>query len=1704
MSNIADIINDLKSEGELDSQGAFSLDRSKAREKMKKYQLVEPHYYVLEIMQAAAAGGASKINVEVDSDDCIITFDGEHYTREDLENLYSSLFMSQSDMRLERYRELAIGINSALALNPKFIRLISGNGVESTEFLVIPPGEERIFPSAEIIKGTKIHVKEKLTLRVAKKFLRRFGAFKMPHEGELIMERCRYGAVPVYVNQILVNNEQDRRLEDAVCQISFKNDKISGIMGLPSFSSKISHITFLKWGVLINSRRLRLSNLPISTVVESNMLIKNVSQSDIVENEQFRETISLLKQEQVQLHIHLAELLTERKAVLDNSSKKVTVSNVLNITESDKKIMNDNSIQTHMLDSLMQIIEMEFNVNKYTRKPTKLLRKLAQPKIFMTTLGEWINLDELCKQLDKIGFLPYSQKMFKDPHPDNLTVVYVGEQQQLNLLDKIFANQKRNVEQDFYRIHLRSVNKKKWEENKGQPIGFSFGVSCSTDIKDGHITGKAGIVLRSPDKFSRIGFYKENSLIAEKNIELDGLFIDALINNDLITPGFTWDEVEYDQEYIKSLEVLLKGLPPLFIELMEIYKHINDSNKGIIGIHLLRYINFVLGSKSHDADSHDFPSQLEGKAKDTEAKGTNIDEQKPRAGFLMSRTGPASSSVSFSKRTDLTSIEIKRPDLVLPQAFQELQLFSTANDQLVSLKELKEEQEKHGKVFYFIKKMSGKQMEDKTIVIAGSVELSILVRYFGKDKLENYEKAFIQYQEALGNMNRPKEKAAIGHGVVLKVPIKHKGITGEIGITHVDYVASGQSYKQKNNKREPSFSVIARILKDYRFVVNKSIKLPLPSLAVVVNYDDINVTMGRNDVFEDERFDELITAIKNAAAELALKVLDELPQLSGAGSFKARWYLLEYYGYHFSNAASIEDTSPLTVKLKEFPMFKTTKQGEGVSLKQLFEQKTAYGKIPYVNEEISYGLDNERTVLYLTLREIDVLSSILGSDCFEDVASVLLEKQKVDYIRKMKPTKEAKIITKTPLFKVSVENPDMTGEIGFPHYTDSGWGTFSSIQILKESRFIIKKEVLMPLNVIGCINYDKINVNDSWTAVKEDKQYEELMNEVRRSIYRLIEQVFDNYDNLDKFHKPEVNRYFVSFFFNSFKDYKDILKFKSDSFMYRLSRLPIFSILGGEKAGILDLIEYHTEKDRIDYVCQDTGIIPLDAEKKVFVIPPDLAAFLSKKMKNLCDYSNYLMQDAIAWENMKKEPIKEIKVSEDSIVTYSFNRKQMKGELALHKNIEAKKGILFSKKMIPIIEKSLYPTSKVFGIIESPELKTNRTYDDVTILQNDARIILDIIEKLYKKLADNYPLMDDPVIKDTARIYLLDFYIDQKNYVESKYRTMGKELEETIVDLPLLPIIDGRFVGISALQSQLDELGYTPFLLTHEQPLLPSDNIIFKFDMFSSDYDIFNKLCGSVRLKNYNSLCKLKKASEKQQTYWNELEEKNRNAKVELKRIQEAKEAKLKGLREEMEEASLFSPMESKAQLLLKQDNKEKGDPAKRLLFSMKREREIAGGVNNYQLSQDGLKNLNEAAADGSEELIGSAANSQLTRDEEIRLNPQLNLLYSIKREFRIIREFKSYKLSEYVLKNMRVQEVPDKSAIIFNRKKLLLTVNIKHPLVSVIMQKLDTEPHLLYYLISIIYSTINRELEEITDEDEIKFQRIMLENLSKQLEAKL
>lgn len=99
--------------GAPESTGRFTLHTSRAREKLRQYQLADPRRYVLLLIASAVAAGAQSIQLEASVGGLALVHDGDGLTQDDLLGLFSSPFVNGTRAAL---RLLALGVNSALSL----------------------------------------------------------------------------------------------------------------------------------------------------------------------------------------------------------------------------------------------------------------------------------------------------------------------------------------------------------------------------------------------------------------------------------------------------------------------------------------------------------------------------------------------------------------------------------------------------------------------------------------------------------------------------------------------------------------------------------------------------------------------------------------------------------------------------------------------------------------------------------------------------------------------------------------------------------------------------------------------------------------------------------------------------------------------------------------------------------------------------------------------------------------------------------------------------------------------------------------------------------------------------------------------------------------------------------------------------------------------------------------------------------------------------------------------------------------------------------------------------------------------------------------------------------------------------------------------------------------------------------------------------
>ncbi len=111
--DLAGLLQQLTSEGLLDSGGHFTLDSRKAWDKSRELRFSDPGQYLRCLYRGAVLGEATRVEFYVDSDDTILSFDGPALTESQLRYLVASLYVEETSWCSRKLQQLALGLHGA-------------------------------------------------------------------------------------------------------------------------------------------------------------------------------------------------------------------------------------------------------------------------------------------------------------------------------------------------------------------------------------------------------------------------------------------------------------------------------------------------------------------------------------------------------------------------------------------------------------------------------------------------------------------------------------------------------------------------------------------------------------------------------------------------------------------------------------------------------------------------------------------------------------------------------------------------------------------------------------------------------------------------------------------------------------------------------------------------------------------------------------------------------------------------------------------------------------------------------------------------------------------------------------------------------------------------------------------------------------------------------------------------------------------------------------------------------------------------------------------------------------------------------------------------------------------------------------------------------------------------------------------------------
>jgi hypothetical protein len=148
------LVADLAADGTLDSRGQFTVDPARARELLASFRLADPATWAAELIQCATLLHASRLEATVTRERVDVAFDGDPFTREELELADSALLARVETPRQRAVAQLAAALAGASAVAAREVRVTSGGLT-----LVRRPGEpDRLAPAEPAGAGTRVTV----------------------------------------------------------------------------------------------------------------------------------------------------------------------------------------------------------------------------------------------------------------------------------------------------------------------------------------------------------------------------------------------------------------------------------------------------------------------------------------------------------------------------------------------------------------------------------------------------------------------------------------------------------------------------------------------------------------------------------------------------------------------------------------------------------------------------------------------------------------------------------------------------------------------------------------------------------------------------------------------------------------------------------------------------------------------------------------------------------------------------------------------------------------------------------------------------------------------------------------------------------------------------------------------------------------------------------------------------------------------------------------------------------------------------------------------------------------------------------------------------------------------------------------------------------------------------------------------------------
>lgn len=572
-------------DGKLVESGAFRVDRSRALDKLMRFQLPEVRMYPLPWVQAAVAGQASAVHVLTQPAGLEFSFDGLPWSRRDLADPYRHLFDEDPDGSHTRYRELAIGILTALRVPPLHLTAT-----------FVDEGKEWVLHVKDVTTETlgegELKDRPAPAMRL---FVAARTAFT--REREFLERYARHCPIPIEFGRTRIVAAPSA---PSILEASFEEAGVSGRLVLPQWAPESSRIELITHGVTVAEEWLRLPGVQVEGWVRNDGFRKTLSQMGVVKDSYYLQATGALA-------VHSVRMLKEVAARV--AARADEVGRALVAPDARAHWMPwDRSGLAERLGGLLQgsaasgpeaLAVAEHSALVAALRAACLHRRndvvadkskdglhavLADAPVLFDTQGRPLSLRPLLAQARWLGHVP---TLDGEPRPSGaLTAAWVVREADRRFLEGFFPTNVRALKEDAL-----------GPDAAGRPVLDDPNLIVKLPFMAGKVSGEAGLSLSPHPRRSRLRWLGERGPLGASAWELRGLRLEAVLHHPELDA--TPREESPSEESRAAVSAVYQAAPALYQLLAREYVPEEESPRmAVVREHLMDLVRLACDART--------------------------------------------------------------------------------------------------------------------------------------------------------------------------------------------------------------------------------------------------------------------------------------------------------------------------------------------------------------------------------------------------------------------------------------------------------------------------------------------------------------------------------------------------------------------------------------------------------------------------------------------------------------------------------------------------------------------------------------------------------------------------------------------------------------------------------------------------------------------------------------------------------------------------------------------------------------------------------------------------------------------------------------------------------------------------------------------------------------------------------------------------